>query len=72
MKEFEIAASATNAVFEIDLAQHKLPPGNYAFALRGFARGKRVKPPGPDPEYTVCSDPIVLKVSAPSTAAQVK
>jgi hypothetical protein len=65
MKEFEIAATATNAVFEIDLAQHKLPPGSYQFALRGFARGKRAKPPGPDPEYTVCSDPIILKVSAP-------
>lgn len=72
MKEFEIAATVTNTVFEIDLAQQKLAPGNYQFALRGFARGKRVKPPGPDPEYTVYSDPINLKVSAPPATAQAK
>jgi hypothetical protein len=72
MKEFEIAATATNVVFEVDLAQQKLAPGTYQFALRGFARGKRIKPPGPDPEYTVCSDPIILKVSAPSPSSPAK
>ncbi|MDB6040784.1 MAG: peptidase domain protein, partial [Verrucomicrobiales bacterium] len=72
MKEFEIAGTVTNTVFDIDLAQQKLAPGNYQFALRGFARGKRAKPPGPDPEYTVYSDPISLKVSAPPTTAQAK
>jgi len=66
LKEFEIGDTVTNANCEIDLAQQKLAPGTYTFALRGFAKGKRTKPPVSDVEFTVYSAPISLKVNAPA------
>ena len=71
-KEFEIGASATNSIYELDLAQQKLAPGNYVFALHGFAKGKRTKPSAADLEFTVYSEPINLKVTAPTTNAPAK
>ncbi len=66
LKEFEISNTATNANIEIDLAQQKLAPGKYAFAFRGLAKGKRIKPSASDVEFTVYSAPISLTVNAPA------
>jgi hypothetical protein len=40
-KEFDLDPKATNAVYEIDLAQQKLAPGTYSFTLQGLASASR-------------------------------
>jgi hypothetical protein len=38
--EIDVPANGTNATIEIDLAKHKLPPGEHMLCLRGQAKGK--------------------------------
>jgi hypothetical protein len=40
MKEFEVDGKATNATLEIDLAQHKLSPGDHILHLQAQTQGK--------------------------------
>jgi hypothetical protein len=69
-KEFDLDPKSTNAVYEIDLGQQKLAPGNYSFALHGSASVKlasAVKGEKKSKETTLAfySTPITLKVTAP-------
>ncbi|PYJ06820.1 MAG: hypothetical protein DME25_05525 [Verrucomicrobia bacterium] len=40
LKEIEVDGKATNATLEIDLAEHKLPPGTHSFYLQTQTAGK--------------------------------
>jgi hypothetical protein len=40
LSEFEVPAKGTNATVEIDLAKHKLTPGEHVLFFRGQAKGK--------------------------------
>ncbi len=75
-KEFELDPKSTNAVYEVDLAQQKLGPGTYTFALQGLATMKagkgEKKPVVKEGTIPIYSTPVTFNVSAASTNSPAK